>query len=77
MGLSHQVLATLDKFWPYIFLCLDCEMTPSAVMDLFDSPDFMQTKKAWRLKPPLDTAHVKDMMDVFVPWESPDCDGRG
>lgn len=65
-GLSQQVLATLDKIWPYIFLCLDCEMSPAAVMDLFESDDFAQIRKAWRLKAPLDTAIVKDMMDVHV-----------
>nr|WP_275116260.1 Imm7 family immunity protein [Aliiroseovarius subalbicans] len=74
LGLSNQVLTTLSRFWAYMFLCLECEMSPAAVMDLFDSPDFAQTKKSWRLKEPLDTAHVKEMMDVFVPWDSVDSD---
>jgi hypothetical protein len=75
-GLSRQILATLDRFWPHIFLCIDCGMSPAEVMDQFDDPDFAQTKKAWRLKAPLDTAHVKDMMDVFVPWNPPVIDPR-
>ena len=69
LGLSAQVLDTLDRYWPYMFLCVDCDMKPAAVMDLFDSADFVQVKKAWRLKAPLDTAHVKDMMDVFLHWD--------
>jgi hypothetical protein len=67
-GLSDNVLATLDRIWPYMFLCLECEMSPAAVMDLFASDDFAQIRKAWRLKAPLDTAYLKDMRDVLVPW---------
>ena len=71
-GLSNQVLATLDSCWPYLFLCTDCGMSPAEVLDYFEDPDFAQTKKAWRLKVPLDTAHVKDMRDVFEPFVPPE-----
>jgi hypothetical protein len=68
-GLSGQVLATLDKLWPHIFLGLECEMSPAAVIDLFESDDFATIRKTWRLKAPLDTVIVKDMMDVYAGWD--------
>lgn len=67
--ISNPQTENRDKMWSSIFMCLELGLDSAETVDKLMSPEFVAIRRRWgRKQVPLDTVHVKDLAQFYVPY---------